>query len=78
MSSSILADVINSDLQELKITDKPGREEIEKLLENRNVRVTTWSDWLRIQAKEVLLGQESAKPFEKITDYNKMLNVLRD
>ncbi len=46
------------------------------LLRARGARPTTWSDWQRLDAREVELGQAAGKPREKLTRLREMLEHL--
>ncbi len=52
-------------------------DELDRLLVERNIDVTTWSDWLAIDRAEVERGKPAGRPREKFTSISEMLGVAR-
>jgi ferredoxin--NADP+ reductase len=65
-----------ADLPRLPQVPKPGGEGLVPLLASRGVRVVGFDDWLRIDAREIALGQSRGKPREKFTRVVEMLACL--
>uniref|UniRef100_A0A8C5VCQ9 NADPH:adrenodoxin oxidoreductase, mitochondrial n=1 Tax=Microcebus murinus TaxID=30608 RepID=A0A8C5VCQ9_MICMU len=55
---------------------RPGSAAIQALLSSRGVRPVSFSDWEKLDAKEVAQGQGSGKPREKLVDRQEMLRLL--
>lgn len=72
---SIAATIYDGLMSTKEINNKPGFEEIEKLLKGRNVQIVSWNDWLKIDKYEEEQGKLVNKPREKIIDVKKMLEV---
>jgi adrenodoxin-NADP+ reductase len=54
---------------------KPGFEQIAKILDEKNVQVVRWEDWLKIDQFEKNEGQKVNKPREKVVDVGQMLKI---
>jgi adrenodoxin-NADP+ reductase len=54
---------------------KPGFEQIAKILDEKNVQVVRWEDWLKIDQFEKNEGQKVNKPREKVVDVEQMLKI---
>ena len=52
-------------------------DELDRLLVERDIDVTTWSDWLAIDRAEVERGKPAGRPREKFTSVGEMLGVAR-
>lgn len=57
--------------------DMPGVEAAINLLNNNNVNFVTFSDWKKINDKEISHGEPKGKPREKYTYIQEMLDVLK-
>lgn len=55
---------------------RPGYAAIKALLSNRGVQPISFSDWEKLDAKEVSRGQGTGKPREKLLDPQEMLRLL--
>ncbi|XP_012517783.1 PREDICTED: NADPH:adrenodoxin oxidoreductase, mitochondrial [Propithecus coquereli] len=55
---------------------RPGSAAIQALLSSRGVQPVSFSDWEKLDAKEVARGQASGKPREKLVDPQEMLQLL--
>ncbi|ODV97487.1 hypothetical protein PACTADRAFT_52239 [Pachysolen tannophilus NRRL Y-2460] len=73
-------DLILEDKAQGKFESEPkeGAQGIAKILQNRNHLYVTWKDWKKLEAKEIQDGKKVGKLREKITDVDKMLDVLRN
>lgn len=70
------ADVICQDLKnDSKHVLKPGFELIGRHLQQQNVQVIGWENWLKIDTYEQEQGKKLGKPREKILDIKKMLEI---
>ncbi|MBT5856250.1 FAD-dependent oxidoreductase [bacterium] len=67
---------ILEDLITLTPCNTPDQSELDQLLASRDVRVVTFADWQKIDAKEISRGEEVGKPREKITSIEEMFAVL--
>ncbi|XP_023129168.1 NADPH:adrenodoxin oxidoreductase, mitochondrial [Amphiprion ocellaris] len=56
---------------------KPGSQSISALLEKRGVKPVTFSDWEKIDNVEMMRGEASGKPREKLLKVEEMLQVAR-
>jgi ferredoxin--NADP+ reductase len=65
-----------ADLPRLPQAPRPGAGALAPLLAARGVRTVSFEDWLRIDAREVALGQPRGKPREKFTRVTEMLACL--
>ena len=65
-----------ADLPTLKRAPERKREELQKLLAGRGVRVVSYDDWRRIDAAEVARGAAVGKPREKFVTVDEMLAAL--
>ncbi|QPG77302.1 hypothetical protein FOA43_004710 [Brettanomyces nanus] len=75
MTSALLADIIQ---EGLKSSNKEGRSVIESLLTERKVQVVNWEDWMKIEQYERTLGEQKGKIMDKVTDYNRMLEICKE
>ncbi|PNI32469.1 FDXR isoform 3 [Pan troglodytes] len=55
---------------------RPGYAAIQALLSSRGVRPVSFSDWEKLDAEEVVRGQGTGKPREKLVDPQEMLRLL--
>ena len=69
---SLLEDVPRLDTGE----NKPGRNGIYTLLDERNVSYINYDQWKQIDQQEIKLGEAKQKPREKITSVNEMLSIV--
>lgn len=69
--TALLADVPN-----LPTAIESGTDAVTPLLQNRGVRVVSYSDWQKIDAAELRSGESAGKPREKFTRVDEMLQVL--
>ncbi|KAF7392896.1 hypothetical protein HZH66_008729 [Vespula vulgaris] len=68
-----IASLIN---KELSIKEnKPGSEDLHKVLNLKNIPTISYSDWEKIDQIERQRGKEMGKPREKIVDISEMLNI---
>lgn len=67
-----------ADLPKLDAGAKRGADGLKDLLESRDVRVVSYTDWQKIDEMEVLRGQNAGKPREKFVRVDEMLAVLED
>lgn len=56
-------------------TNKPGRETINRILNNKGVQTVNFTDWENIDKFEVKQGENVGKPREKMADIDEMLSV---
>lgn len=56
---------------------KPGSQSISALLEKRGVKPVTFSDWEKIDNVEMMKGEASGKPREKLLTVEEMLQVAQ-
>lgn len=63
------------DLASIHPHPKPGAAGLDSALAQTRARVTTYRDWLKIDAEERRLGAALNKPREKITRINHMLDI---
>ncbi|XP_970322.1 NADPH:adrenodoxin oxidoreductase, mitochondrial [Tribolium castaneum] len=71
-----VASVILKDLElEGLGQEKPGFDFVRKVLDERNVQVVTWEDWLKIDEFERNEGKKLNKPREKVVDIEQMLKI---
>ncbi|KAJ8918005.1 hypothetical protein NQ315_011458 [Exocentrus adspersus] len=72
-----VADVILNDMETEKLVseNKPGYEDVIKLLNNRNVQVVSWTDWEKLDKYEIQEGQKVGKPREKVVSVEEMLRI---
>ncbi|NVJ99388.1 MAG: FAD-dependent oxidoreductase [Alphaproteobacteria bacterium] len=61
-------------LAEVEPSGRPGRDGLEKLVEERDLKIVTFQDWKKIEASEVAGAPEGA-PRRKITDVNEMVRI---
>lgn len=52
---------------------KAGKEGLLQLLESRNIKFVTFSDWEKIDSEEKRLGSLKGKPREKLTNWADLL-----
>jgi ferredoxin--NADP+ reductase len=64
------------DLNHLSPCDNPSTEAVIKLLKDRGVKVVSFDDWRKIDAKEIEQGAALGKPREKFAYVSNMLAVL--
>jgi ferredoxin/flavodoxin---NADP+ reductase len=64
------------DLDKLGRASKPGAQAIRALLSECNVKIVSYSDWLKIDAAELARGAAKHKPREKFTTIAEMLALL--
>src|ERR1019366_8644004 len=69
----VLADAVSGSLP--PAARRP--DELDRLLVERNIDVTTWSDWLAIDRAEVERGRPAGRPREKFTSVGEMLEIAR-
>jgi ferredoxin--NADP+ reductase len=66
-----------ADLETGAVVRRGGKAEaVDALLAGRGVRVTTWSDWQRLDAEEQARGAPAGRPREKIVAVEEMLAVI--
>ncbi len=58
-------------------TNKSGAENIYSILDAKNIRHINFSDWKKIDAKEIETGDPKGKPREKFTQIDEMLSILK-
>ncbi|KAL3876670.1 hypothetical protein ACJMK2_034475 [Sinanodonta woodiana] len=70
--------VILKDLAEDHIPNlgRPGFQGAMKILEERGVKMVSFSDWKKIDEHEVQMGEKFGKPREKIADVQNMIKIL--
>lgn len=68
-------DVARKILSEVTPADKPGRDGLEALVKERDLKIVTFQDWKKIEASEEALAQGSA-PRRKITDIDEMVRIV--
>ncbi|KAJ0986060.1 hypothetical protein J5N97_004416 [Dioscorea zingiberensis] len=56
-------------------SQKPGRQGLLQILENKGINYVPFSGWQKIDSVEKLRGQLKGKPREKITDWEELLRV---
>ncbi len=74
--SVLTVNSILADLPHLDADAKPGTDRLNSLLSSRGIRVVSYADWQQIDAAEIHRGEPAAKPREKFTRLNEMLDVL--
>ena len=67
---------ILADLESRKLDERPGSQLVLKLLQERNVKVVSFSDWQKIDQFEKQLGEKIGKPREKLVNEHEMLDVV--
>lgn len=71
-----VASVILKDLEIEGVAQaKPGFEYVKKILDERNVQIVMWEDWLKIDEFERNEGKKLNKPREKVVDIQEMLKI---
>jgi len=65
-----------SDLPALTPCEKPDTNALVALLQDRGVRVVSFTDWEVINAAELARGEAVGKPREKFSTVDEMLNLL--
>lgn len=65
-----------SDLESAAHTPKSGAKGIRPLLLRNGIRIVSYNDWLRIDAKELARGSARSKPREKLVSVSKMLSCI--
>jgi ferredoxin--NADP+ reductase len=70
-----VAEYIQKDFDAGAKGTKPGREALEKLLKERNVRSVSYEDWKKIEAAEIE-NAEGEHPRKKFTTIQEMLDIL--
>lgn len=70
-----IANSLTKNFNDKNFVEKPGFEELKKLLKLNNVPIVTWKGWEKIDAYEQEKGKEKGKPREKIVDIKKMLEI---
>ncbi|XWS17293.1 hypothetical protein CRYUN_Cryun33cG0054900 [Craigia yunnanensis] len=73
--ASISEDLEQGVLASTASMQKPGREGLLQILDNRNVRVVPFSAWERIDEEEKRLGSLRNKPREKLTTWEELLKA---
>lgn len=66
------------DFESKKIDDevkKDGIDGVKSILREKNIKITDWEDWKKIDEYEVKAGEKIGKPREKICNVEKMLEV---
>ncbi|ODV85762.1 hypothetical protein CANARDRAFT_7135 [[Candida] arabinofermentans NRRL YB-2248] len=78
-SSAVVAATIMDDVEaDGSLLDyKEGRNKIEQLLSERNIKNISWDDWLKIEQAEIKRGEAQGKIADKITDYEEMLDIAK-
>jgi ferredoxin/flavodoxin---NADP+ reductase len=74
--SVLTVNAILADLPHLDAGAKPGADRVKALLESSGIRVVSYADWQQIDAAEIRRGEQAAKPREKFTRLEEMLNVI--
>ena len=70
----LLADAVSG-----RLSPAAGRSaELDALLTERGIDVTTWPDWQAIDRAEIARGKAAGRPREKFTDVAEMLAVARE
>lgn len=69
ISDDIKKGVLTSDSQ------KPGRQGLMELLDNRNIKVVPFDSWQKIDDEERRRGSLKNKPREKLTTWEELLEV---
>ncbi|KAF7813855.1 NADPH:adrenodoxin oxidoreductase, mitochondrial isoform X1 [Senna tora] len=72
---SISEDLNKGVLASSSTSPKPGREGLQQILSDRNVRIVSFSDWEKIDAEEERRGSEKDKPREKLTTWEELLKT---
>ena len=65
-----------AEIDSLDSGEKPGKNGLIELLNQREVRYVTYQDWRKIDREEIKNGEPKGKPREKFTSVNSMLSVL--
>jgi len=68
---------ILADLKNIRPDPKPGAAGLQSALAQTQTQVTSYGDWLRIDAEERRLGAAQNKPREKLTRISEMLGVIQ-
>lgn len=71
------ADTIVDDLKNGRDMLQPSESNLDSLLEERNIRPVSYSDWKKIESEEFALGERLGKPREKFSSVADMLSVLK-
>ena len=74
--SAVVAGALLEDLPTLPRAPATGPESLRSRLASRGTRITTFAEWQRIDAAEVMRGQAAGKPREKFTSTAEMLECL--
>ena len=74
--SKSTVDCILADLPQLEACPEPDPSAPASLLARRGIRVLTYDDWKRIDAREVELGLAAGKPRVKFTSIEEMLRFI--
>jgi ferredoxin--NADP+ reductase len=74
--SVLTVNSILADLPQLDADAKPDTDRLRALLEGSGIRVVSYADWQQIDAAEIQRGEAAAKPREKFTRLEAMLDVL--
>lgn len=71
---------ISEDLEQGMLTStlKPGRDGLIQLLHDKGIRYIPFSGWKKIDIQERSDGSLRNKPREKITSWDKLLNVASE
>ena len=67
---------ILADLPHIDAGARPSADRLKTLLQGRGIRVVSYADWQKIDAAEMRRGEPAAKPREKFTRLEEMLDVL--
>ena len=73
VAKNILEDI---ETNKLDLSERPGNQNILKVLKSKGLRIIHFNDWKRIDQMEQHLGSALGKPREKIVDIKQMLDIV--
>jgi adrenodoxin-NADP+ reductase len=62
----------------IDVSEKPGGDQIRKLLSERNVKFVSFDDWKKIDIKERKVGEEKGKPREKLVSISDFVAAVEE